>query len=753
MKEILRKYYGIEAIEVKKLVGYENVNYQIKTPERKYIFKTYKMDEDLFDLVKAESGLLAHLSDPGNHHFPKPIKTLDGDYVIKTEIDGDDLVIRLLSFLEGTFFAEADHTSSLFESFGTFLAKMDLQLQQYRNYTIQARQFEWDIQYATLNAPLISDIPEPENRKIIAYFFQQFKELIHPILPKLRKSIIHNDANDWNVLVAGNQISGIIDFGDVVYSPLINELAVAISYAIMEKDDPISWACHIINGYHKILPLETIEVDALYYLIATQLCISVSNSAHNKKKNPDNRYISINEKPAWRLLHHWISINPIRAKETFRKTVGLSTEKSMPIDEIIRNRHKYIPPIISLSYSLPIYMNRAAFQYMYDGYGNTFLDAYNNIPHVGHEHPKVVEAGQKQMAILNTNTRYAYDLLNEYADRLLAKFHPGLNKVYFVNSGSAACDLAIRLARHHSGFSNIMVMEHGYHGHTQTGIDISDYKFSNVKGQGQKPYILKAPIPDTHNGKYNDENAGFKYAKEAIELLKEYKNPVAAFITEPILGCAGQVPLAPGYLKNLYPEIRNQGGVCISDEVQTGFGRLGEYFWGYEAQDVIPDIVILGKPMGNGHPIGAVITTDEIADSFNKGVEFFSSFGGNPVSCAIGLAVLDVIEEEGLQQNAMEVGNHYKYLLNDLKNDFNCIGDVRGFGLFLGVEIVNKDQKPDTRLAGIIKNELRNRNILISTDGPFDNVLKSKPPLCFTKADAEKVVQHIYEILIKHDRQ
>ena len=747
MKDILRKYYGIEATEVKKLTGYDNVNYLIKTHEDKYILKTYKKDNDLFDLVKAESEVLVHLSGPGNNQFPKPVKTHDGAYVIKTELEGDKVVIRLLLYLEGNFFKDVDHTPALFESFGIFLANMDLQLQNFSNYTIKARQFEWDIQHVHLNAPLIHDIPEPENRKIVAYFLQQFKEVVHPILPKLRKSIIHNDANDWNVLVSDGQVSGIIDFGDVVYSPLINELAVAISYAIMEKEDPISWACYIIAGYHEILPLEAIELDSLYYLIAAQLCISVCNSAHNKKLNPENSYISVSEKPAWRLLRNWLTINPVQAKQAFRKAAGLPIEKSITIEKLVEQRHKFIPSILSLSYSKPVYMNRAAFQYMYDAYGNTFLDAYNNIPHVGHAHPKVVEAGQKQMAILNTNTRYAYDLLNEYSERLLAKFPSKLNKVYFVNSGSAASDLAIRLARHHTGHNNIMVMEHGYHGHTQTGIDISDHKFSNNNGPGQKPFILKTPIPDTYQGKYKDENAGLKYAREAIGLLKENKKTVAAFIAEPILGCAGQVPLAPNYLKNLYPAIREQGGVCISDEVQTGFGRLGEYFWGYEAQEVIPDMVILGKPMGNGHPLGAVITTDEIADSFNRGVEFFSSFGGNPVSCAIGLAVLDVIEEEGLQQNAMLVGNYYKKILNDLKNDFECIADVRGSGLFLGVEIVNDEQLPDTRLAGILKNDLRNRNILISTDGPYDNVLKSKPPLCFTKADAEKVVRNIYEIL------
>ena len=355
------------------------------------------------------------------------------------------------------------------------------------------------------------------------------------------------------------------------------------------------------------------------------------------------------------------------------------------------------------------------------------------------------------MGKLNTNTRYLYDLLPEYANKLLSKFPDSLNKVFFVNSGSAASDLAIRIARMHTGQKNIMVMEHGYHGQTQTDIDISDYKFSNKVGQGQKEYIIKAAIPDTYRGKYttNDGSAGKMYAREAIEQIKASDAPIAAFISEPILGCAGQVPLAKGYLKEIYPEIRKQGGVCISDEVQTGFGRLGDYFWGFEAQEVVPNIVIVGKPMGNGHPMGAVITTQEIAESFSKGVEFFSSFGGNPVSCAIGLSVLNVIEEENLQENAKEVGNFYKSLFIDLQKEFPCIGDVRGSGLFIGVEIVKNrySKEHDTNLAHHIKNELRNQHILISTDGPFDSVLKTKPALCFTKENTQQVTDHIYEIL------
>ncbi|MDH5381283.1 MAG: aminotransferase class III-fold pyridoxal phosphate-dependent enzyme, partial [Cyclobacteriaceae bacterium] len=440
------------------------------------------------------------------------------------------------------------------------------------------------------------------------------------------------------------------------------------------------------------------------------------------------------------------------AEQTFRQTIGLPVLEIQPVEELLKERHNVMSSAFSVSYSEPIYMESSAFQYMYDAYGNTFLDAYNNIPHVGHSHPKVVEAGQRQMAKLNTNTRYLYDILTRYSEKLLSKFPKSLNKVFFVNSGSAASDLAIRLARTHTQKNALMVMQHGYHGNTQVGIDISDYKFSNKFGQGKKDYILVAELPDTFRGKYrNNPEAGSQFAREAISQIESSEIPIAAFISEPVVGCGGQVPLADGYLKEVYPAIRKQGGVCISDEVQTGFGRMGDYFWGYEAQSVEPDIVILGKPMGNGHPMGAVVTTEEIADSFNNGVEFFSSFGGNPVSCAIGLSVLEVIEEEELQQNARLVGHYYRSLFQNLMSDFNCIGDVRGSGLFLGVEIV-KDRTsllPDTKLASEIKNELRNQNVLISTDGPYDNVLKTKPPLCFTRKNAEEVVGRISEILRK----
>ena len=255
----------------------------------------------------------------------------------------------------------------------------------------------------------------------------------------------------------------------------------------------------------------------------------------------------------------------------------------------LNKRYLHIGEVLSVSYQQPIKMKRAAFQYMFDADGNTFLDAYNNIPHVGHQHPRVVEAGQIQMAKLNTNTRYLYDQLADYATVLLSKFPEPLNKVFFVNSGSEASDLAIRMAQNFSGNRQVAVLEHGYHGNTRNGINISHYKFCGRGGSGAAEHITVLPIPDTYRGAYktNDGSAGEAFAADAVKIIDQTGNPIAAFIAEPIVGCGGQVPLAKGYLKQLYPEIRNRGGICISDEVQTGFGRLGKHFWGFETQGVV----------------------------------------------------------------------------------------------------------------------------------------------------------------------
>lgn len=746
----IQEYFTFPITELKKLNGYANANYLLKTAESKYIFKTYVHSEETVDQINAEIDALLFLQKEKRDEYPLPVAFADGSYLKIIPLNKKPVICRLLTFLEGDFLAEVTHTPELFHSWGRLLAKSDLTFESYKNYKIQSRTILWDLQHLPQSKDYIEYISTPEKQRLVRYFIQQYEENVIPVLTPLKKSIIHNDPNEWNILVKNGQVSGMIDFGDIAYTYRINNLAIAIAYGIYDKENPLDWASYLIESYHAVIALEEVELNILYYLIAARLCISVSQSAYESKLNPTNEYISVSEENAWNLLRYWITVSPTHASNHFLKAAGFQRLNSTKIDDVISRRHRIMDPIVSLSYSVPIHMERAAFQYMYDTQGNTFLDAYNNIPHVGHSHPAVVEAGQRQMAKLNTNTRYLYDQLAEYGEKLLATFPASLNKVFFVNSGSAASDLAIRLARAHTGQSNMMVMEHGYHGNTQLSIDISDYKFSNKKGQGQKDNIIKTPIPNTYHGNYtnNDGTAGRQYAQDAIYQIEKCNAGIAAFITEPIVGCGGQVPLASGYLKNVYPAVRKQGGICISDEVQTGFGRLGDHFWGFEGQEVIPDIVVLGKPMANGHPMGAVITTSEIAESFSHGVEFFSSFGGNPISCAIASSVLDVIKEEQLQENAKAVGDYYQHLFRELQKSSSCIGDVRGSGLFIGVEIVHEGGKdPNTKLAQHIKNELRNQYILMSTDGPYDNVLKTKPPLCFTKENAEQVVESVRRIL------
>lgn len=750
IENVLLKSYGIRKATIKKLEGYANSNYKIELPNgKRYVLKQHANESGLSDLFVAEGKILSELSMKFPGRFQEPVYDLEGNYLVRTESDDD--LIRMLKWVEGEFYHQAEHTEELFRSAGKQFAEMDLLLQKESQPIIEGRKTGWDLQYLLDQEHYVGEIKDSDLRKKVHYFFMQYKLHVIPKISRLRKSIIHNDLNDWNLFVDEHALSGIIDFGDLVFAPIIQELAVHLAYALFDKEDPLSWASYVLEAYHEVLPLEQEELDLLYYLIAGRICQSLIHSAASGSSHPENEYLSVSEQQMARLLDKWLEINPVNASRVFKSACGIIMHPIKSVEESLKDRFLHISKAQSVSYKRPVKMVGAAFQYMYDAYGNTLLDAYNNIPHVGHSHPAVVEAGQRQMARLNTNTRYIYEELAEYSEKLIARFPDPLNKVFFVNSGSAASDLALRMAQTRTGCENILVLEHGYHGHTRLGIDISHYKYGRSGGSGQSSHILQASIPDTYRGKYTDNSgpAGQSYANDVLSQMKDFNRGVGAFIAEPIVGCAGQVPLAKDYLKNIYPAIRKQGGVCISDEVQTGFGRLGSVFWGFELQEVIPDIVILGKPMGNGHPIGAVVTTDEIAASFDNGMEFFSSFGGNPVSCAIGSALLDVIEEEGLQQHAYQTGNHFMKLLEEVKREFECVGDIRGSGLFLGMELVtdpmSKNHHPE--LAGQIKNELRNNCILVSTDGPFDNIIKMKPPLCFNTQNADRVVEEMFRII------
>ena len=541
IKDILVNKFNVQVDTVKKLVGEVNINYLVKSGSDKFIFKESLLDPDILDFSQDESELLESLSGKIPAFFQKPVKAVDGNYLVTDE--ESNKLYRLLHYIDGELFVDAEHTESLFESFGNLLAKMDRELDGKRYLSIMSRQYDWDILQFDLNVKNIQFIKNAGDRRLVEYFHLQFEQEVRPLLPSLRYSIIHGDANDLNVLVKNNTVTGIIDFGDSTYSILINELAVAIAYAILGKEDPIKWAKPIIKGYSKIIQISEIEVDILYYLIAARLSISLCHSAYGRKTNPENEYLTISEKPVLELLRKWITINPIKAANEFRKAAGLQEKIVDTIEKDIEKRWNSLSKAFSLTYEKPIKMEKAAFQYMYDNQGNTYLDLRNNIPHVGHCHPKVVIAGQRAMAKLNTNTRYLYDEINEYSEKLLAKFPSSLNKVFFVNSGSAASDLAVRLAKAHTKRGNMMVMAHGYHGNTAAAIDISHYKFSGKGGEGVPENTLVTPIPESSLKLNHSEIEILNQNKirNYLNIIQDKKGFIAGFITEPIVSAAGQI--------------------------------------------------------------------------------------------------------------------------------------------------------------------------------------------------------------------
>jgi len=424
-------------------------------------------------------------------------------------------------------------------------------------------------------------------------------------------------------------------------------------------------------------------------------------------------------------------------------------------------RKKHIGPSCKLFFKQdPLKIVRAQGQYMYDDNNNAYLDCINNVCHVGHCHPMVVKAGQEQMAQLNTNSRFLHDNLTNYAERLTATLPGNLSVAFLVNSGSEANDLALRLAHQHTGNKDVITLDHAYHGHVISLIDISPYKFDKPGGTGCPEFSWVAPVPDTYRGLHRDsdhpgEDMGTLYAKEVdsiIERMAEKGRRPSTFIAESLQSCGGQIIFPDSYLRQVYRSVRAAGGIVIADEVQVGFGRVGTHMWAFETYgpDVVPDIVTMGKPMGNGHPIAAVITTPEIAKSFAAtGIEYFNTYGGNPVSCAIGNAVLDVIEKDRLMEHSITVGRALLEGAKKLGEKYQIIGDVRGRGMFVGVDLVKdrKTREPHPSAADHVLTRFKEEKVLLQSDGPYNNVLKFKSPLAFNLENAKTFLELLDQVL------
>ncbi len=460
--------------------------------------------------------------------------------------------------------------------------------------------------------------------------------------------------------------------------------------------------------------------------------------------------------PSSLALRRFFCLPVIQHRNNFSDSINDGFTK----EQVMALRDKHFVKNVSVSYanSGPLMIIRGEGSRLIDESGRSYLDTRNNVAHVGHEHPKVVKAIQNQVQMLNTNTRYLHPNIVHLARRLAEKFPDPLHKVIFVNSGSEANDLALRLARAYTRSKNTIVVDGAYHGHTLSVLEVSPYKYEHTQefqleknGNYMTPgkHIWKVPCPDVYRGEHRGADAGPKYATYVEEACQHYRDQgenVGAFIVEGGMSVAGVILPPQQYLEKSVAAVRAAGGVYIADEVQTGFGRLGSCYWAFEYGDrsIVPDIVTVGKPFGNGMPLAAVVTSQDVAEAFeHMKVEYFATFAGNPVCAAAGLAVLDVMEEDSLQNHALMVGGYLLERFRDLQSKLDIIGDVRGSGLFVGVELVrNRETKePATPETSFLCTQLKQKYFILSSiDGLHDNVIVIKPPLVFSKDDADHFV-------------
>lgn len=419
--------------------------------------------------------------------------------------------------------------------------------------------------------------------------------------------------------------------------------------------------------------------------------------------------------------------------------------------ELRERRNRVLGRHAPLLYERPLQLVRGEGVWMFDETGRRYLDAYNNVPHVGHCHPRVTEALCQQARTLNTNTRYLDENIVNYSERLLATFDPSLANVLYCCSGSEANELALRIAREYTGGDGVISTAYAYHGNTATVIQIST---AFTPPEKRASFVRPVPVMDPYRDREGRDDAalGDAYVRDvqnAIESLHRDGKKLAALLVCTAFSSEGLPNVPAGYLAKAARCVREAGGLVIADEVQAGFGRFGTHTWGHERLGATPDIVTLGKPMGNGHPLAGVVARADLVEYFTSRNLHFNTFGGNTVSCAVGLSVLDVIEKEKLRENARDVGAHLLERLKHLQTKHPIMGDVRGGGLFFAVDLVQdrSSKLPATDASKRVVNEMRERGVLISRIGPDDNILKIRPPLPFSKDNADLLVSTLDEVM------
>jgi 4-aminobutyrate aminotransferase-like enzyme/Ser/Thr protein kinase RdoA (MazF antagonist) len=765
-ERIARDLYGLAAA-ISALPGERDSNFRLRTAHassavdapgvapREFVLKILDVATDA-ESTDCLVRVLDHLAEQDVAlPVPRLFPTLQGEAIGRFTSDGVDYATCLVSYLPGRVLAASPPGRALLENLGSTLARIDRALQGFFHPSL-TRRLAWDVRRLPELAQFSGYIESAALRGAVERVCSTFKARL-PRLRGLRSQAIHGDCHGTNLLVDadGQSICGILDFGDMIHAPLIFEPAVAMSELLTEAVAPLESVAAVLRGYAHGRTVQADEVELLYDVVTARHAVTVL--VHAWRRHHDDQGAHVLDEAAVHAGHsldRLLNADVAALTRTWHEAAGtLPAAASVMVPGAagaaasavgLARRHRLMGAGAELFYEKPLHLVRGAGVWLYDAQGHAYLDAYNNVPHVGHTHPTVVAAIQRQTAILATHTRYLHANILEYAEQLTARLPAYLDACIFVNSGSEANDVAWRMAQMATGHGGGLIMEHAYHGITDAVAALTP-----SVSQPRDPRVVTIAPPPVHL-RVTDEmsaaelTAAVQDADAAIARLAERGFAPAAFYMDTGITSSGIFDPPAAWAAAVTARVRAAGGLVVADEVQYGLGRSGSHFWGFERRGLDPDIVTMGKPVGNGYPMGVVVARRALIEAFQAKFGFFSTFGGNAVAAAAGLAVLEVLDREQLMANAAVTGAYLREQLESVAARHESLGRVHGAGLLLGLDVLGPSGEAaklrNKRIVNALASEYR---ILIGYEGPQASILKLRPPMPFRREHADLLVQAI----------
>jgi len=750
--------YGLTG-QWRRLGGEREQNFRLVTPDgRAFVVKIAAQAETPEGLM-FQMGALDHIArvDP-TLPVPGVCRTANGAAASTIrDAAGAEHILRILTFLPGTVLFDQlrDGNSPLsaedLMALGAASGRLARALRGYAGQGAPSN-MPWDLRAGVLFGPEVQAALPPEVVPLFDTLRPQLLHLVEKVLPQLRAQVIYNDFHESNVLVtrdAGLHVGGVIDFGDMIHGPVVQDVAVCVASLIHWAAEPVFAAQCLVRGYQRHMPLEADDLAVLRQFVLARLLLQVGMVAHRSTVDGwSDPHLEALQTLYVKAIKALSAIDDAAFAAGMMPSVvpGLlpAAPTAAPAAPGLLSRRERVLGKTYTFYNEPLEVVRGRGCYLYDAAGRDYLDCYNNVANLGHCHPYVVDALARQAGTLNTNSRYLHAEILRLGERLSATLPPGLDTWFFVCTGSEANDLAVRLARAVSGKAGIVVTENSYHGNTSVMAPLSLIDYDRA---ARPDWVETVPPPNLYRGLYREgaNDAGQHYAAHvtgAAETLAVRGPGLAGLMIDSIFDANGALVPPPDYLPRAYAAARSAGALVIADEVQMGFARSGSHMWGFQAFDVVPDIVTMGKPMGNGHPIAALVTRRDIAARVQEQTGYFNTFGGNTVSAVVGNACLDVLQGEDLQGNAARSGAQLLADLRVLADRHPAIGHLHGRGLFLGVELVTdrNSRAPAKPAARWVRERMKALGVLVSSTGPLGNIIKIRPPLVFGPAEIARCV-------------